>query len=178
VEAGWERALTPEFRKSMPLFARLDGPILDAPCGYGRHALSLQELGCMVTCADLDDKALEQLSQLNKTFAKTGQNILQTIKLDLINGEWPFEENRFSGALNVHFYERKLIENMAHSLASGGLLYIETVANRKGNFIQLPKLGEIRNLLAGAFELLHMKERHAGPAHSQAVTVRMLARKL
>jgi SAM-dependent methyltransferase len=178
MDARSERSLAPEFRKFMPLFAALDGPILDAPCGYGRHALSLQELGCRITCADIDDKALEQLACFNKIFAETGQKHLELFKADLVNGDWPFEEAQFSGALNVHFYESKLITNIAYSLVSDGLLYIETIANRKGNFMQLPKAGEIRNLLADTFEFLHLKESHAGPTNSGKVTVRMLARRI
>jgi SAM-dependent methyltransferase len=173
-----ERSLAPEFRKFMPLFAGLDGPILDAPCGYGRHALSLQELGCQITCADIDDKALEQLALLNKIFADAGQKQLELFRVDLVNGDWPFEEAQFSGALNVHFYQSKLITNIAYSLVSDGLLYIETIANRKSNFMQLPKAGEVRNLLADTFEFLHLKESHAGPTNSGKVTVRMLARRI
>jgi SAM-dependent methyltransferase len=178
MEARSERSLAPEFRKSMPLFAALDGPILDAPCGYGRHAFSLHELGCRITCADIDDRALEQLACFNKTLAGAGQQHLELLKVDLVNGEWPFNEAQFSGALNVHFYESKLIANLAYSLVSGGLLYIETIANRRGNFMQLPKADEIRNLLADTFEFLLLKESPAGPTNSGKVTVRMLARKI
>jgi SAM-dependent methyltransferase len=178
MDASSERSLAPEFRKFMPLFAALDGPILDAPCGYGRHALSLQELGCRITCADIDDRALQQLACFNKIFAEAGRKYLELFKVDLVNGDWPFKEAQFSGALNVHFYESKLLTNIAYSLKSGGLLYIETIANRKGNFVQLPKAGEIRNLLADTFEFLLLKESHAGPTNSGKVTVRMLARKI
>jgi SAM-dependent methyltransferase len=178
METRSERSLAPEFRKFMPLFAALDGPILDAPCGYGRHAFSLQELGCRITCADIDDRALEQLAWFNKTLAEAGQKHLELLKVDLVNGDWPFKEAQFSGALNVHFYESKLITNMAYSLVSGGLLYIETIASRGGNFMQLPKAGLIRNLLADTFEFILLKESHAGPTNSGKVTVRMLARKI
>lgn len=176
MDARSERSLAPEFRKSMPLFAALDGPILDAPCGYGRHALSLQEIGCRITCADIDDRALEQLACFNKIISETGQKHLELFKIDLVNGDWPFKEAQFSGALNIHFYDRKLIANIVHSLASGGLLYIETIANRKGNFMELPEAGEIQNLLADNFKFLHLKESHAGPIESSKVTVRILAR--
>jgi SAM-dependent methyltransferase len=162
----------------MPLFAALDGPILDAPCGDGRHALSLRELGCRITCADIDDRALKQLACFNKTIAEAGQKHLELLRIDLVNGDWPFKEAQFSGALNVHFYESKLLTNIAYSLVSDGLLYIETIANRRGNFMQLPEAGEVRNLLADTFEFLFLKESHAGPTNSGKVTVRMLARKI
>lgn len=162
----------------MPFFARLNGLILDAPCGYGRHALSLQDLGCRIVCADIDDKVLEQLARFDKDFRKAGHEHLELFNVDLVDGDWPFDEAQFSGALNVHFYESKLLSNIAYSLASGGLLYVETIANRKGNFMQLPKAGEIRNLLADTFEFMHLKENHAGPDNSRKVTVRMLARKI
>jgi hypothetical protein len=89
----------------------------------------------------------EQLACFNKIIAEAGQKHLELFKVDLVNGDWPFEEAQFSGALNVHFYESKLITNIAYSLASDGLLYIETIANRKGNFVGLPKAGEIRIFL-------------------------------
>lgn len=162
----------------MPLFAALGGPILDAPCGYGRHALSLQELGCRVVCADIDEKALEKLTCFNKMFAETGQRPLELYTIDLINTDWPFEAARFSGALNIHFYEKELIRKIAFSLTSRGLFYIETIANRKGNFYQLPNEGEIRDILADTFEFLYLKECHAGPTDSRKVTVRMLAQKI
>ena len=178
MDARSEWSLAPEFRKSMPLFAALDGPILDAPCGYGRHALSLQELGCRITCVDISDTALKQLACMNGESARTKQRYLELIKADLVSGDWPFDEAQFSGAVNVHFYESKLITNIAYSLASGGLLYVETIANKKGNFVQLPKAGEIQNLLADTFDFLLLKESHAGPTNSGKATVRMLARKI
>lgn len=178
MDAGSERSLAPEFRTFMPLFAALDGPILDAPCGYGRHALSLRELGCEIICADIDDKALAVLASSNNFFAKAQQKNLELFKVDLIDGNWPFEEGQFSGALNIHFYHSKLITNIASSLAPNGLFYVETIANRKGNFTALPNVGEIQNLLAGRFDFLHLKECHAGPKGSGKVTVRMLARRI
>jgi SAM-dependent methyltransferase len=178
MHARSERSLAPEFKKFMPRFAALDGPILDAPCGYGWHAISLQELGCRVTCADVDDKALEQLACFNKIITEAGRKRFELLEVDLLNDDWPFDEAQFSGALNVHFYNSNLITNIAHSLVSDGLLYVETIANRKGNFMQLPRAGEIPNLLADTFELIHLKERHAGPTNSGKVTVRMLGRKI
>ncbi|WP_347559134.1 class I SAM-dependent methyltransferase [Mycobacterium mantenii] len=162
----------------MSLFAELDGLILDAPCGYGRHALSLHALGCRVACVDIDDKALEKLSAFSRDFVASGRQGLELFKVDLVRGDWPFEKAQFGGALNVHFYETKLLSNIAYSLASGGLLYIETIANRKGNFMQLPEAGETQALLGDTFEFLHLKENHAGPADSSKVTVRMLARRI
>ncbi|TAM66314.1 class I SAM-dependent methyltransferase [Mycobacterium sp.] len=178
MDATSERSLAPEFRKFMPLFAVLDGQILDAPCGYGRHALSLQELGCRITCADIDDRALEQLACFNKNLAKADRQRLKLCRVDLVSGDWPFGEDQFIGALNVHFYATKLLTNIACSLRSGGLLYVETVANRKGNFLQLPDKGEVQDLLADEFEFLYLKERLAGPTNSGKVTVRMLAHRM
>ncbi|WP_082984216.1 bifunctional 2-polyprenyl-6-hydroxyphenol methylase/3-demethylubiquinol 3-O-methyltransferase UbiG [Mycobacterium sp. 1465703.0] len=177
MDARSERSLAPEFRRFLPLFTTLDGPILDAPCGYGRHALSLQELGCQITCVDIDDKVLEQLASINKTIVKVERKHFELLKADLVNGPWPFEKAQFAGALNVHFYARKLLNNIAYSLAPGGLLYVETIANRRGNFKQLPYAGEIQSLLVDTIEFLYFRERHAGPTNSGKVTVRMLGRR-
>lgn len=173
-----ERSLAPEFKKFMRLFAALNGPILDAPCGHGRHAISLQELGCRIVCADIDKNALEQLSYFDKATADTNRPRLELLKVDLIEGRWPFKEGQFSGAVNVHFYERGLITNIAHSVAVDGLFYVETIANRGGNFVKLPNAGEVRSILAGNFHFLHLRESHAGPPNSGKVTVRMLARRI
>ncbi|WP_158023542.1 MULTISPECIES: class I SAM-dependent methyltransferase [Mycobacterium avium complex (MAC)] len=172
-----ERSLTPEFREFMPLFGALDGPILDAPCGYGRHALSLQEIGCRVACVDIDDKALEHLACLNEIPAADGRKELELFRVDVVNDDWPFEKGQFSGALNIHFHGAKLLSNIAYSLDPGGLVYIETVTNRKGNFIQLPQAGEIQRIFGDDFDYLYIKERRAGPIDSGKVTVRMLAQK-
>ena len=178
MNATLDSSLAPEFRKFMPLFAALDGPILDAPCGYGRHARALQELGCRVTCADVDDRALEQLTRLNKLSDGGRRKRLQLCRIDLVNSDWPFKQGQFSGALNVHFYDTKLLTRIAFSLASGGLLYVETIANRKGNFMQLPEAGEVEQLLRGYFDFIYFKERHAGPTSCNKVTLRMFARRI
>jgi hypothetical protein len=47
----------------------------------------------------------------------------------------------------------------------------------RGNYLQLPKAGELRSLLKEAFELEFYKERKVGPQKCGAVAVQLLARR-
>jgi hypothetical protein len=63
-------------------------------------------------------------------------------------------------------------------LAKDGLLLVQTVGNRGGNHLQLPKAKSLRGALSDNFEFLRYDERSAGPSDAGAVTVRLLARRL
>jgi hypothetical protein len=64
------------------------------------------------------------------------------------------------------------------SMLAGGFLVLETVEARGGNYHQLPKSGCIREILGNTFSFLIYKEQSAGPAGVDAVTVKLVARKL
>lgn len=96
------------------------GEVLDLACGSGRHARLLAQLGHPVIAVDRDPQALA---------ASAGPGIT-TLQHDL-EGEgarWPFEAGRFAGIVVTNYLHRPLMQDLANSLASGGVLIYETFA--------------------------------------------------
>ena len=145
-------------------------PILDIACGNGRNAFPLAELGCTVICADKDLSRFAPPANL--------EHRLRSCPLDLIDSQWPFEKSSAGGIVNVHFFLPALLPHFESSLAKGAYLLLETVPACGGNYVQLPKNGELRSLLRGAFDLEFYNERPAGPQGCGAVAVQLLARKI
>jgi len=65
----------------------------------------------------------------------------------------------------------------AKSLSPGGYLLFESIPGHRGNYLELPKAGEIKAVLEQSFDLPFYEESKAGPHDYDAVTVRLLARK-
>lgn len=149
--------------------AAMGKPILDVACGTGRNALPLLALGCTVICTDND------LTRLRPADGMPGALIRR--QLDLVTDSWPFERSSVGGIVNVHFLLMRLFPYFESSLSSGGYLLLETVPGCGGNYLQLPKVGELRSLLEGAFRLEFYKERTVGPRECGAVAVQLLARR-
>jgi SAM-dependent methyltransferase len=151
--------------------------VLDAPCGFGRNAIALAAKGLAVVGADND---CGRLDSLKRTVAKL-KSSKQTHRVfpvcaDLSDDRWPFLESSFSAVVCVHFPAQEIIENLKGSLREGGYIYIETFGGQGGNYLQLPKAGELRTALAG-YDLLHYKERSVGPKTFNSVVVVALAQK-
>lgn len=45
-----------------------EGPIIDAPCGYGRNAVELAAHGCTVIAIDIDQQILSILDRLKASY--------------------------------------------------------------------------------------------------------------
>ena len=98
--------------------------ILDLPCGEGRHALQLNQLGFDVTGADLSERSIQ--------FAKQFEN--ETLKFFVHDIRKPFAENQFDWVLNLftsfgYFNSEKENQNamqtLSNALKPGGLLIID-----------------------------------------------------
>jgi predicted RNA methylase len=82
------------------------GPVLDAPCGYGRNAVALASLGCSVIAIDNNPKRLRALEQSKASYIaresrRSGQ--IATICADLRSDRWIFAPSSFSAIICVHF---------------------------------------------------------------------------
>jgi SAM-dependent methyltransferase len=152
--------------------------ILDAPCGFGRNALALAANGFTVVSADKDYGRLSSLKSVvaELTDSKQENPRIIPVCVDLRNSTWPFLESSFYTILCVHFPVQEIIENLKESLREGGYVYIETFGGQGGNYLQLPKAGQLRAALAG-YELLFYRERPVGPKAFNSVVVVALARK-
>jgi hypothetical protein len=97
--------------------------------------------------------------------------------MDLVKERWPFPASVAGGIVNVHFLLPALFPRFERSLSSGGYLLLETVPGCGGNYLELPKAGELKFAFGKTFEFEFYQERKVGPPGWDAVTVRMLARR-
>jgi SAM-dependent methyltransferase len=148
-----------------------DRPILDVACGSGRNALALSRLDATVICVDRD------LTRLLSYEALKSSEKLTPCQLDLEKESWPFGKASAGGIINVHFLLPSLFSFFKTSLFADGFLLIETVPGCGGNYLQLPKAGELRSSFADDFDFLFYRERKVGPPSSDAVTVQLVAKR-
>jgi len=153
-------------------------PILDVACGGGRNSVWLAHLGGRVLGIDIDLRRIgaERTrfvdSLLNRAFER-----VELLKADLVREVWPFPPSSVGGIVNIHFLQESLLRSFCRSVVSGGLLIMETVPARGGNYLQLPRAGLLRGALEDSFSFVFYKERPAGPRGIDAVTVQLLAKR-
>jgi len=83
------------------------------------------------------------------------------------------------GILAVHFpIVPALFSHFADSLTPKGCLLIETVGGQGENYLELPPAGWLRSALGGAFDFEFYEESKVGPPGSDAVSARLLAKRL
>ncbi len=158
--------------------ASLDKPILDVACGSGRNAFFLWSLGCTVICMDRDLSGLQaQLSRSVDGDSVRASKRLILHQIDLINEPWPFKQSSVGGIINVHFTLPCLFPFFGSSLAQNGYLLIETVPGCGGNYLDLPRKGELKAAFERSFAFEAYKEKPVGPSDRNAVTVKLLARR-
>ena len=165
----------------------LDGlsqyPVLDAGCGFGRNAVALASRGLSVICADRNLERLNSFSHFASTpntdargHERQGGR-LYPVLADLKHSRWPFSQKCFGAIICIHFLDMGLLDAFHSSLVPGGHLYIETFGGQGGNYLDLPKVGQLRDLLSRRFHLRFYRERPAGPLEAGAVSVKLLGRK-
>lgn len=154
-------------------------PILDAPCGTGRDSAWLSYIGGKVIGADIDLQSFrtKQSDRSLAVFRSAFQRVT-LLKLDLLNDAWPFSPGVLGGIVNIHFLHLPLLSRFAASMSTGGYLILETVEARGGNYLQLPAAGIVRKMLDATFQFLVYKEQQAGRLDVDAVTVKLVARKV
>jgi SAM-dependent methyltransferase len=160
-----------------------NGPVLDAACGSGRNALALAVRGCTVVAVDNDRKRLLALEQINRSYLAEHASPhvyighIFTVCADLKPEIWPFTPSSFSAIVCIHFPVTSLVPCFISSLQPKGYIYIETFGGHGENFRQLPKAGQLRELLSTHVEFKYYKERKVGPMALDAVSVTLCAQK-
>lgn len=140
------------------------GLVLDAGCGFGRNAIALAAQGCTVICVDNDLRRLRMLDSVKAEYLaanaagskRVGEVI--TVCADLRSDRWLFTPGSFSAVVCVHFVKMELLPYFSLSLWAGGYLYIETFGGQGGNYVDLPKAGQVRGVL-GDYEFIHYVEK-------------------
>jgi hypothetical protein len=167
-------------RKFAPriVYASSGRPLLDIACGSGRNAFVFSNLGCSVICVDKDLAGLRAL-QLRLSFTPLGQaaSKMSLHQMDLFKDPWPFGVCQAGGIVNVHFLMPSLFPFFESSISAGGYLLLETVPAHGGNYLELPKAGELRSAFERTFDFEFYRERKAGPPSVDAVTVQLIGRR-
>lgn len=141
---------------------------LDLPCGTGRHARHLADLGYHVIAADIDEGCLETA----RRDVVSEASAIEWRRLDA-RAELPFLASRFAVAAVVDYVDLDLLPRLMKLLKPGGYLIFQTFSNRGGNWANLPKAGQAEHAVVDA-EVLRYREKPAGPARVDRVTVRGL----
>jgi hypothetical protein len=125
------------------------------------------------------DKDLTELRQLCESEPPRNEpcDQLRLCEIDLVRDPWPFEAGTVGAIINVHLVLPALFPLFESSLLPGGHLLIETVPAHGGNYLELPRAGDLRVAFERAFDIKFYKERKAGPGNYDAVTVKLLARR-
>lgn len=147
-------------------------PIIDVACGSGRNALYIAQFGCTVICLDRDLTRLK--NQLPK---RRISKRLTLLEMDLLADLWPFGPHTIGGIVLVDFLDRSLSALFEKSLIPGGYVLVQTISGRGGNYLELPRAGELKIAFEKSFDFCIYREVKASPRASNAVTVRMLARR-
>ncbi|MGH6877529.1 MAG: class I SAM-dependent methyltransferase [Rhizomicrobium sp.] len=160
------------------------GPILDAPCGYGRNSVALANRGCTVIGVDNDLSRIRILETTKGQYisdAAPGRDRAGQIKLicaDLSGVDrLPLKASSLSAIVCVHFPVVELVDQFVAALRTGGYLYIETFGGHGGNYLDLPKKGQLRSMIQPRADLRFYQERMAGPAYANGVSVKLFAQK-
>jgi SAM-dependent methyltransferase len=153
-------------------------PILDVGCGTSRNAMVLSQLGCSVICMDKDLTAMHaQRLRLRDARFHSALVRLIPLEIDFLRSGWPIAPRCVGGIVNIHFFLPILFPFFVSSLVPGGYFVFETVPGYGGNFLELPKAGQIRSMLEHNFAFDLYKETKAGPSNCNAVTVRLVAKR-
>lgn len=153
------------------------GPILDVACGYGRNSNLFASLGCKVICLDNDSEVLNCISSLSNTTNSKGYIKPTPVYSDLKKTKWIFPPNSFGAIINVHFFLPSLLKSFVISLMPKGYLFIETISGHGENYLELPSKGFILDSIKNQFDVFLYEEKKVGPLDSDAVTVKLFAKK-
>lgn len=122
--------------------SRISGPIADIACGSGRNLLSVLEQARRIDCYDIRPDCIDPyiLSSCGKR--------LKRYTTDLLASHFSLRQDEYSVIFLIHFYHSIVLTQIVQAIKPGGLLVLETVDSRGGNYLELPHVGEIFDLIS------------------------------
>ena len=170
----------------LPLLPR--GPALDLACGTGRHALLLAGRGQSVTAVDWSGTAVDILENRARkanlhvsradaaALADSRTRGIRLVQANLEDIQLP--DRAFSLILCLHYLQRSLLSQMAHTLQPGGMLLFETYTRAQLNYSGGPRNpayllepGELRTTFP-ELHVLFYRELNAGQGIASLVAQR------
>jgi SAM-dependent methyltransferase len=148
----------------------------DIGCGYGRNAMYLSSKGISTLAIDIDEAALSYLARI-LNLRNESSACVHPLRADL-SLDIPLKPNSLDIVLSIHLPPILAMSSLFKYVKPDGLLVFETFGNRGGNWIDLPKRGEIKEQLLCDFRIRRYEERIAGPAQAGVCCVKAIASKL
>ena len=96
------------------------GVVLDVACGHGRHARWFHERNHPLALVDRAQAALASIA--------IPAPACEAVVADIENGPWPFAGRQFDAVVVTNYLWRPLMSTLLDSLAPGGVLIYETLA--------------------------------------------------
>jgi tellurite methyltransferase len=161
---------------------------LDLACGTGRHALLLAGRGQSVTAVDWSGTAVDILENRARkaklhvsradaaALADSRTRGIRLVQANLEDIQLP--DRAFSLILCLHYLQRSLLSQMAHTLQPGGMLLFETYTRAQLNYSGGPRNpayllepGELRTTFP-ELHVLFYRELNAGQGIASLVAQR------
>lgn len=148
---------------------------LDVACGHGRHSLLLAAMGFDVIAIDRDESALHGIRNRHSGLDRLPGQI-HPVAADLSFGI-PMQEKCVGVIIAVDFPMIDLVPVFQRLLMPGGYVIVETFGLHGGNWMQLPKAGQLKKQLQFGFDVLNYRERQCARPQIDAVSVQAFARR-
>ncbi|HET7875400.1 MAG TPA: class I SAM-dependent methyltransferase [Methylomirabilota bacterium] len=142
------------------------GRVLDAPCGFGRHALALARRGFPVTGVDLSETELNRASERALAAGVTLTLVQQDMRDMEFTGEFDLALNLFS---SIGYFsddeDRLLLDRFCTALRSGGSFVLDT--RNRDHFIRNFALEETYSLPAGTVRIKNSIDLKTSRVHGE-----------
>jgi SAM-dependent methyltransferase len=122
---------------------------LDLASGYGRHSILASKY--FETVVAIDNSETVSTSKWYKKYKN-----ISYFKSDL-SKPLPFYPSQVDLVLLIHYYDENIVDRIWKTLKVGGIIILETVDNRGGNWQELPLYQEFLTLLSGRFQIIHQQ---------------------
>ena len=142
--------------------SRINGPIADIACGSGRNLLPFLDSGQRIECYDILPDCIDPYV-LNSCGGH-----LRWYETNLLQKNFSLRQAEYSLIMLIHFYDVRVLSQIVPAIKPGGLLVLETVDDRGGNYFELPKAGDIFKLIA-SLRVLSCTAKAAGPSADRQV---------
>lgn len=145
------------FKHTKLITSRVTGPIADIACGSGRNLLPFLQCGQRIDCYDVRPDCLDAY------IIRACDPRLRRYEANLLDVNFSLLQKEYCLVLLVHFYNAKVVSQIVQAVRPGGLFVLETIDDRRGNDVELPRVGEVFNLITPYLNILHCAAKPAGP---------------
>jgi SAM-dependent methyltransferase len=138
--------------------------LLDAACGYGRHAKFFAARGVRVTAVDRDETAIDSLRGIDNILAELRDIEGADTSAETSPDAWPYDRESYDAIVVCNYLWRPTFERMLDSMKPNGVLLYETfmMGNERYGKPSRPEYllaaGELQSRVAQRFEIVETYE--------------------